>query len=97
MVPYVKLYSSKLKLDTHTQGFYNEIWQRPWKHDKEGEDGGIMWSWECFFKEKSWKMEQKQPRYPCVRTLLKLNPFKILIMPLKSNPRTDLGTDTERK
>lgn len=35
-------------------------------------------------------MEQKQPHYPCVRTLLKLNPFKILITPLKSNPQTDL-------
>lgn len=49
------------------------------------------------FEEKSRKMEQKQPHYRCVRTLLEPNPFKILITPLKSNPQTDLESDTERK
>lgn len=42
------------------------------------------------FQEKSWKMEQKQPHYRCVRIRLELNALKILITPLKSNPPMDL-------
>lgn len=56
------------------------------KRGKMGESCGLG----SVFKEKSRKMEQKQPHYRCVRTLLKLNPFKILITPLKSNPQMDL-------